>query len=116
MESKANTPRLSPREFDVFNLLIEGKRVKEVASKLFISENTGKTHLKNMLEKYDAKSMCELVYKVLKQNKDLLAFVFITIQAFSMATNTNIEQRRRKTGRRTARITVVLKTQSKAVA
>ena len=76
------------------------KELKEVASKLFISENTGKTHLKNMLEKYDAKSMCELVYKVLKQNKDLLAMLLVVFQIFITFQNPEIELRRTNTASR----------------
>tara|TARA_R110002051_G_scaffold224048_1_gene287249 strand:+ start:6613 stop:6951 length:339 start_codon:yes stop_codon:yes gene_type:complete len=110
------TQTISPREGQVICELMNGNVVKEVADNLCISFNTADTHIKNAKRRTGAKTIAELVFIFLKQNKDLLAFVFITIQAFSMATNTSIEQRRRKTGRRTARITVVLKTQSKAVA
>ena len=42
---------LSEREFDVLTLLAEGSSNREIADLLFISENTAKTHVRNILEK-----------------------------------------------------------------
>jgi len=42
---------LSPREGEVLQLVAQGATNKEIADSLFISENTVKTHLRNMMEK-----------------------------------------------------------------
>ncbi len=43
--------RLSPRETDVLKLVARGSTNREIADALFISENTVKTHLSNIMEK-----------------------------------------------------------------
>jgi len=42
---------ISPREGEVLQLLAQGATNKEIGDSLFISENTVKTHLRNILEK-----------------------------------------------------------------
>ncbi len=42
---------LSPREGEVLQQVAQGATNKEIADFLFISENTVKTHLKNIMEK-----------------------------------------------------------------
>lgn len=42
---------LSPREGDVLKLVAEGATNKEIGDALFISENTVKTHLRNIMDK-----------------------------------------------------------------
>ena len=52
---KESTPRteadLSPREGEVLQLVAQGASNKKIADSLFISENTVKTHLRNIMEK-----------------------------------------------------------------
>ena len=47
-EAEAN---LSPREDEVLRLVSQGATNKEIADSLFISENTVKTHLRNIMDK-----------------------------------------------------------------
>ena len=47
---KANAD-LSPREGEVLQLVAQGATNKEIADSLFISENTVKTHLRNIMDK-----------------------------------------------------------------
>ena len=47
-EEEAN---LSPREDEVLQLVAQGATNKEIADSLFISENTVKTHLRNIMDK-----------------------------------------------------------------
>lgn len=51
----------SPREHDVFKLIDEGLSNTEIADRLFISENTVKFHIKNILRKTESKNRIELL-------------------------------------------------------
>jgi DNA-binding CsgD family transcriptional regulator len=56
--------QLSDREWDVVNLLLEGKSNKLIASSLSISERTVEFHLKNIYTKLQVSSRIELVVKL----------------------------------------------------
>jgi DNA-binding CsgD family transcriptional regulator len=58
---------LSNREFQVVELLVDGKSYKEIAEELFISLNTVKTHIKNIYPKIGVSRRHEIVK--LMQNK-----------------------------------------------
>ena len=49
--TRESDTRLSPRETDVLKLVARGATNREIADSLFISENTVKTHLSNIMEK-----------------------------------------------------------------
>lgn len=51
---------LSKREVEVLDLIIQGKRSKEIADSLFISEHTVNTHRKKILAKTNAENFFEL--------------------------------------------------------
>lgn len=53
--------RLSPREREVFECLLENLSNKEIAKKLNISERTAKFHVSNLLAKFDVRRRVELV-------------------------------------------------------
>lgn len=51
---------VSAREQEIIQLLIAGKTNREIASKLFISANTVKTHIKNIYAKLDVSNRVQL--------------------------------------------------------
>jgi DNA-binding CsgD family transcriptional regulator len=55
----------SPAEKNVLNHLSNGLSSKQIATKLFISEHTVRSHRKNMLRKFECTSSSELVRKAL---------------------------------------------------
>jgi len=57
---------LSDREREVFKLLAEGKKNKEVAKMLFVSSRTIDTHRLNIMKKLDAKTNGELVQMAMR--------------------------------------------------
>ncbi|MGN0152453.1 MAG: LuxR family transcriptional regulator, partial [Wujia sp.] len=52
---------LSSREIEVLNLIIEGASNGEISAKLFISENTVKFHVRNILKKTGCSNRTELL-------------------------------------------------------
>ena len=52
---------LSSREIEVLNLIIEGASNSEISAKLFISENTVKFHVRNILKKTGCSNRTELL-------------------------------------------------------
>ncbi len=50
---------LTQRERDVLELVSAGLSNREIATKLFVSENTIKTHLRNIMDKYHFKNRAE---------------------------------------------------------
>ena len=58
---------LTERELQVLRLVTEGLRNREIATRLEISENTVKYHLKNILEKLHAESRAELVGRAMRE-------------------------------------------------
>ncbi len=66
------TPRLTDRELEVLKLVAEGMSNKEIAGELFISENTVKNHVRNILEKLHLHSRMEaVVYAVREKLLDI---------------------------------------------
>jgi DNA-binding NarL/FixJ family response regulator len=52
---------LTPREREILALIAEGLRDREIAERLFLTENTAKTHVRNILRKLDARNRMEAV-------------------------------------------------------
>jgi DNA-binding NarL/FixJ family response regulator len=57
----AKAPRLSPRQREVLQLLVEGRRSKSVAAMLDISVKTAETHRTNLMSKLNLHSLAKLV-------------------------------------------------------
>jgi DNA-binding NarL/FixJ family response regulator len=59
--SQKSTPAgsLTPREREVLQLVARGQSNREIATTLYISENTVKNHIRNILEKLQMKSRME---------------------------------------------------------
>lgn len=53
--------RLTPREIEIVELLLQNKTSKEIGEILFISKNTVDTHRRRILEKTEIKSTAELI-------------------------------------------------------
>jgi DNA-binding NarL/FixJ family response regulator len=66
------TPRLTDRELEVLKLVAQGMSNREIASELYISENTVKNHVRNILEKLHLHSRMEaVVYAVREKLLDI---------------------------------------------
>jgi two-component system NarL family response regulator len=63
--SPIQTAGLSARELEVLNLLARSMSNREIASELFISENTVKNHVSNVLSKLEARTRVEAVTSAL---------------------------------------------------
>jgi NarL family two-component system response regulator LiaR len=54
-------PRLTPREWDVLDLLAEGQSTDRIAESLHLATETVRSHIKNILRKLDARSRKEAI-------------------------------------------------------
>jgi DNA-binding NarL/FixJ family response regulator len=61
------TPRLTERELEVLKLVAHGLNNREIAKRLFISENTVKNHVRNILEKLQLHSRMEAVMYAVRE-------------------------------------------------
>jgi DNA-binding NarL/FixJ family response regulator len=59
--------RLTGRELEVLRQVTDGRRNKEIAVELGITENTVKYHLRNILEKLHAQSRTEVATRALRE-------------------------------------------------
>ena len=60
-------PRLTERELEVLGLVAQGKGNRDIAGELFISENTVKNHIRNILEKLQLHSRMEAVIYAVRE-------------------------------------------------
>jgi two-component system NarL family response regulator len=63
----APTPRLTTREMEVLRLVARGMNNRDIAGELYISENTVKNHVRNMLEKLQLHSRMEAVVYAVRE-------------------------------------------------
>jgi two-component system NarL family response regulator len=60
-------PRLTEREMQVLELVAKGRNNRDIAKELFISENTVKNHIRNILEKLHLHSRMEAVVYAVRE-------------------------------------------------
>ncbi|HUH07291.1 MAG TPA: response regulator transcription factor [Egibacteraceae bacterium] len=60
-------PRLTDREMEVLGLVAQGLNNRDIAKQLFISENTVKNHVRNILEKLHLHSRMEAVVYAVRE-------------------------------------------------
>ena len=62
-------PLLTKREREVFELLVQDKTTKEIASDLFISEKTVRNHISNAMQKLGVKGRSQAVVELLRMGE-----------------------------------------------
>jgi len=62
-----HSPRLTDREMEVLRLVAKGMNNRDIAKELFISENTVKNHVRNILEKLQLHSRMEAVVYAVRE-------------------------------------------------
>jgi len=62
-----DSPRLTDREMEVLRLVAKGLNNRDIAKQLFISENTVKNHIRNILEKLQLHSRMEAVVYAVRE-------------------------------------------------
>jgi DNA-binding NarL/FixJ family response regulator len=63
----STSPKLTDRELEVLRLVARGLNNREIAKQLFISENTVKNHVRNILEKLQLHSRMEAVMYAVRE-------------------------------------------------
>jgi DNA-binding NarL/FixJ family response regulator len=63
-----HAPKLTSREVEVLKLVARGHSNREIGSQLFISENTVKNHVRNILEKLQLHTRMEAAMYAVRQN------------------------------------------------
>jgi two-component system NarL family response regulator len=66
-DAKGVAAKLTDRELQVLKLVAQGLNNKDIADKLFISENTVKNHIRNILDKLHLHSRMEAVVYAVKE-------------------------------------------------
>jgi DNA-binding NarL/FixJ family response regulator len=64
----ARKPTLTGREIEVLELVADGKTSRDIGDKLYISENTVKNHIRNILDKLGLHSRNEAVLYAIREN------------------------------------------------
>lgn len=57
---------LTPREREIFNLLIQNYSTKDIAKRLGISEKTVRNHISNVIQKLGVDSRIQAVFELIK--------------------------------------------------
>lgn len=57
---------LTPREKEIFNLLIKNQSTRDIAKTLGISEKTVRSHISNVIQKLGVDSRIQAVFELIK--------------------------------------------------
>lgn len=60
---------LTPREKEIFILMINNNRTRDIAKKLNISEKTVRNHISNVMQKLGTKERASTVIELIKLNE-----------------------------------------------
>ena len=60
---------LTPREKEIFNLLIKNQSTRDIAKTLGISEKTVRNHISNVIQKLGVDSRIQAVFELIKFNE-----------------------------------------------
>ena len=60
---------LTPREKEIFKLLINNNNTKDIAKELKISEKTDRNHISNVMQKLGTKGRASTVIELIKLNE-----------------------------------------------
>jgi len=63
----AKEHKLTPRQLEILELILQGYSNKEIAQKLFISNNTVKTHIHHLYEKLNVKNRMEIIQRFIEK-------------------------------------------------
>jgi DNA-binding NarL/FixJ family response regulator len=66
--NRVSNPRVTARELEVLKLVAQGLPNREIGERLFISENTVKNHVRNILEKLQLHSRMDAVMYAMREN------------------------------------------------
>jgi len=64
---QVSTPRVTARELEVLKLVAQGLNNRQIGTRLFISENTVKNHVRNILEKLQLHSRMDAVMYAVRE-------------------------------------------------
>jgi DNA-binding NarL/FixJ family response regulator len=68
-DGNGSTKTLSGRESEIFSMLAEGLTGEQIAQRLVLSPETVRTHIRNAMEKLDARTRTEAVVKAIDQEE-----------------------------------------------
>ena len=69
MEVPMNGHFLTPRELEIFKLLIQNETTKTIADKLHISDKTVRNHISNVMQKLEVKTRYQAIIELLKMGE-----------------------------------------------
>lgn len=67
LQKKENEESLSEREKEVLHLIVSGEKNREIAGRLYISENTVLTHRRNIMRKLKTRNTAQLITTSVKR-------------------------------------------------
>lgn len=60
---------LTPREYDIFSLIVQNKNTRDISEILGISDKTVRNHISNVIQKVGARSRSSAVVELIKMKE-----------------------------------------------